>query len=220
LISPADFIPLAEETGLIVPIGRWVLEQACRQGAGWQSSFSDAAPLKMSVNLSLRQFQDPGLLADVKRALLQSGLDPACLQLEITESAIMNDVDSTIPTMRQLKELGIGIALDDFGTGYSSLAYLKRLPLDVLKIDRSFVSGIDHSMEDRVIVTTIIALAKSLNLSITAEGIETEEQSALLRDWACEHGQGYHFSRPLVPPDFARLLRASRGLPSAETMTA
>src|SRR5690606_25287193 len=162
LIAPLDFIPLAEETGLIVPIGRWVLEQACLQGAAWQSSSPRTPPLKISVNLSLRQFQDPGLLDDVKRALLQSGLAPACLQLEVTESAIMRDVESTITTMRQLKELGLQLALDDFGTGYSSLAYLKRLPLDVLKIDRSFVNGIDIAHEDQAIVNAIISLAKSL----------------------------------------------------------
>lgn len=220
LISPVDFIPLAEQTGQIVSIGRWVLEQACHQGAAWHIECPRSPPLTISVNLSLRQFQDPRLLEDVRRALLQSGLAPACLQLEITESAIMRDVESTISTMKQLKELGIQLALDDFGTGYSSLACLKRLPLDVLKIDRSFVNGIGVGRADQAIVKTIISLAKSLNLSTTAEGIETGDQSALLRDWACEHGQGYHFSRPLSSDDFANLLRAYGGPPSARTNAA
>ena len=220
LVAPLDFIPLAEETGLIVPIGRWVLEQACHQAAAWQALYPRTPPLTISVNLSLRQFQDPGLLDDVKRALSQSGLPPACLQLEITESAIMRDVEATISTMQQLKELGIQLALDDFGTGYSSLAYLKRLPLDVLKIDRSFVNGIGIGREDQAIVKTIIALASSLNLSTTAEGIETDGQSALLHDWACEHGQGYHFSRPLSSTDFASLLHTHDGLPSTGSKAA
>jgi diguanylate cyclase (GGDEF)-like protein/PAS domain S-box-containing protein len=219
LISPADFIPLAEETGLIVPIGQWVLEQACYQGAAWQARYPHL-PLTISVNLSLRQFQNPGLLHDVQRALAQSDLSPASLQLEITESAIMRDAESTISTMRQLKQLGIKLALDDFGTGYSSLSYLKRLPLDVLKIDRSFVGDIGADREDQAIVKTIIALAKSLNLSTTAEGVETQAQAELLRGWGCEQAQGYHFSRPLSAKDFKSLIRGNGAHSCSETKVA
>jgi diguanylate cyclase (GGDEF)-like protein/PAS domain S-box-containing protein len=215
-ISPMDFIPIAEETGLIVPLGQWVLEQACRQVAAWQVRYPMIPPLTVSVNLSPRQFENRGLLDDVKRALTQSGLAPTSLKLEITESTIMRDVEATVSTMGQLKALGVHLAIDDFGTGYSSLAYLKRLPLDVLKIDRSFVSGIGLDREDRAIVKAIISLAKSLKLSVTAEGIETEEQSSLLREWACEQGQGYYFARPLNSADFATLLRKTvqRSLPN------
>lgn len=201
LIPPMDFIPLAEESGLIVPLGQWVLDQACRQVAAWHAEYPKSDRLTVSVNLSPRQFQNRGLLEDVKRALTQSGLPPTSLKLEITEGTIMRDVEATILTLGQLKALGIQLAVDDFGTGYSSLAYLKRLPLDVLKIDRSFVAGISDDREDRAIVKAIISLAKSLDLSITAEGIETEDQAALLREWACERGQGYYFSRPLSATD-------------------
>ncbi len=220
LIAPLDFIPVAEETGLIVPLGQWVLEQACRQVAAWQVEYPKTPPLTVSVNISPRQFQNRDLLEDVRRALTQSGIAPTSLKLEITEGTIMRDVDATIATLGQLKGLGIQLAIDDFGTGYSSLAYLKRLPLDVLKIDRSFVTGIGVDHEDRAIVKAIISLAKSLNLSITAEGIETEEQSALLSDWGCEHGQGYYFARPLNSADFTLLLQASRGLPGVQTIAA
>ena len=220
LIAPLDFISVAEETGLIVPLGRWVLDQACRQVAAWRAEYPRTPPLTVSVNLSPRQFQNRGLLDDVKRALTRSGLAATSLKLEITEGTIMHDVDATIATLGQLKGLGIQLAIDDFGTGYSSLAYLKRLPLDVLKIDRSFVIGIGVDREDRAIVKAIISLAKSLNLSITAEGIETEEQSTLLRDWACERGQGYYFARPLNAADFATLLQASGGPPAARTKAA
>lgn len=197
LVSPIDFIPLAEETGLIVPLGQWVLEEACRQVAAWHQQFPLEPRLTLSVNLSPRQFQKPFLVADVARVLHEAGLPASFLKLEITEGVIMRDVEATIRTLWELKNLGLQIAIDDFGTGYSSLAYLKRLPLDVLKIDRSFVSGIGQSQEDTAIVHAIMALAKSLNLTVTGEGIETAEQAALLGEWGCDRGQGYLFSKPL-----------------------
>lgn len=197
LVSPGEFIPIAEETGLIIPLGLWVLEEACRQVVAWHEQFATKTPLTLSVNLSPRQFQQPSLVADVARTLKESGLPANCLKLEITEGVIMRDVEATIRTLWELKNLGLQLAIDDFGTGYSSLSYLKRLPLDVLKIDRSFVSGIGHNQEDTAIVHAIMALAKSLNLKVTGEGIETVEQAALLGEWGCDRGQGYLFSRPL-----------------------
>lgn len=209
LMAPADFISIAEETGLIIPIGQWVLEEACRQVAAWQVEFPIKPTLMLSVNLSPRQFQQPNLVEQVSCALREAGLAPTWLKLEITEGVIMRDVDATNKTLGQLKELGVQIAIDDFGTGYSSLAYLKRLPLDILKIDRSFISGIGHDPEDTAIVRAIISMAKSLHLSVTAEGIETAEQATLLRGWACELGQGYYFSRPLDTSALTELLRTT-----------
>jgi diguanylate cyclase (GGDEF)-like protein/PAS domain S-box-containing protein len=207
LMAPADFIYIAEESGLIVPIGQWVLEEACRQVAAWQGEFEVKPALMVSVNLSPRQFQQPKLVEQVASALREAGLAPTSLKLEITEGVIMQDVEATIKTLWQLKELGVQLAIDDFGTGYSSLAYLKRLPLDILKIDRSFVNGIGQDAEDTAIVRAIISMAKSLHLSVTGEGIETAEQAALLRGWACELGQGYFFSRPLDTAALTEVLR-------------
>jgi diguanylate cyclase (GGDEF)-like protein/PAS domain S-box-containing protein len=197
LVFPNEFIPIAESTGLIIPLGLWVLEEACRQVAAWHGQFRTQPPLVLSVNLSPRQFQQPSIVADVARALEESGFPANCLKLEITEGIIMLDVEATIRTLWELKGLGLQIAVDDFGTGYSSLSYLKRLPLDVLKIDRSFVSGIGHNQEDTAIVHAIMAMAKSLNFKVTGEGIETAEQLALLGEWGCDWGQGFLFSKPL-----------------------
>jgi EAL domain-containing protein (putative c-di-GMP-specific phosphodiesterase class I) len=209
LLAPMEFIPLAEETGLIIPIGRWVLNEACRQVATWQAQFPSVPPLMVSVNLSPREFQQPSLIEEVERAVREAALTPTSLRLEITESMMMRDVEATISTLWKLKNLGIQLAIDDFGTGYSSLAYLSRLPLDILKIDRSFVMGIDHDGEDNAIVQAIISMAKSLQLSVTGEGIETAEQAALLRAWDCDRGQGYFYSRPLDSAGLAQLLRAA-----------
>jgi diguanylate cyclase (GGDEF)-like protein/PAS domain S-box-containing protein len=195
-ISPADFIPVAEETGLIVPIGQWVLEEACRQARAWHQQYPSARHLVMSVNLSARQFQRASLVADVERTLRQTGIDPHCLKLEITESVLMHDVETAIATCRALKELDVQLAIDDFGTGYSSLGQLKRLPFDTLKIDRSFVDGLGNDEQDTAIVQSVVTLAKSLNLSVTAEGIETQIQHAQLRLLGCERGQGFLFARP------------------------
>jgi diguanylate cyclase (GGDEF)-like protein/PAS domain S-box-containing protein len=209
LVSPSDFIPIAETTGLIIPLGLWVLEEACRQAAAWHGQFPTQPPLTLSVNLSPRQFQDPTIVADVARALKKSGFPANCLKLEITEGIIMEDVEATIRKLWELKGLGLQIAVDDFGTGYSSLSYLKRLPLDVLKIDRSFVSGIGHNQEDTAIVHAIMAMAKSLNFKVTGEGIETADQLALLEQWGCDSGQGYLFSKPLDSRNAEALLETA-----------
>ena len=211
LITPAEFIPIAEETGLILPLGSWVLREACRQTASWHAQYPLEPPLIVSVNLSPRQFQKSDLVQEVARTLAETGLAASCLKLEITESTIMHDVEATITTLWALKALGIQIAIDDFGTGYSSLAYLKRLPLDVLKVDGSFVRGISELQEDAAIVRAIISLAKSLGLKVTSEGVESAEQAALLRAWTCDRGQGYHFGRPVEGAALAGLLRELLG---------
>jgi diguanylate cyclase (GGDEF)-like protein/PAS domain S-box-containing protein len=208
MVSPAQFIPLAEETGLILPIGRWVLEEACRQMRAWQMQYPSEPPLMISVNLSARQFQHPKLVEDIADILQDTRLDPASLKLEITESVMMQDAKATIGTLWQLKELGIQLAIDDFGTGYSSLAYLKRFPIDILKIDRSFVDRLGRDPEDTAIVRSVVTLAKTLNLAVTGEGIETAEQLLQLQALGCERGQGYYFAKPL-PSDALSSLFAS-----------
>ena len=208
LIAPSEFIPVAEEMGLIVPLGQWVLEQACRQAALWRAEYPIDGAVTMGVNLSPRQFQQPNLVENVERALHKAGLAPESLKLEITEGVAMRDAEATIVTLGRLKQLGLQLAIDDFGTGYSSLAYLKRLPLDILKIDRSFVTGAGENEEDTAIVRAIISLAQSLNLTVTAEGIETDSQAILMRSWGCERGQGYYWSRPVEAELFGRMLAA------------
>lgn len=206
VVSPASFIPIAEETGLIVPIGHWVLKEACRQAVAWHAHSSEDPPLVISVNLSARQFQQPNFVPDVRQVLRETGLDPRTLKLEITESALMEDAEAAAATMRTLKELGIRFAIDDFGTGYSSLSYLKRFPLDTLKIDRSFVDGLGQDSQDTAIVQGIVALARALKLSVTAEGIEDVEQHAQLRELGCDHGQGYLFAKPVTAERLDTLL--------------
>jgi diguanylate cyclase (GGDEF)-like protein/PAS domain S-box-containing protein len=202
LVPPLEFIPLAEETGLIVPIGQFVLETACRQVREWQELYSsygsqsEGKSLSVSVNLSVRQFAHPELVEDIARALQHTGLDPHCLKLEITESIGVEDISATITTLNRLKAMGIELALDDFGTGYSALSYLKRFPFSTLKLDRSFVAGLGEDTEDTAIVHAVIAFAKALGLSVTAEGIETAEQLAALRTLSCDDGQGYFFAKP------------------------
>jgi diguanylate cyclase (GGDEF)-like protein len=205
LVSPLEFIPLAEETGLIVPIGRWVLQEATRQAAEWQNR-SPLGRLRMSVNVSVRQFQHPDLVGDVAEALQRSGLDATLLTLEITESLFAQDIEETTRKIGLLKGQGIRLALDDFGTGYSSLSYLRRFPIDTLKIDKSFIDGVTTSAEGHAVVAAITQLGKTLHLEVVAEGLETAEQVETLRALGCPLGQGYHFSRPLVPGDAVKLL--------------
>jgi diguanylate cyclase (GGDEF)-like protein len=202
LISPLQFIPIAEETGLIIPLGRWVLEEACRQVRHWQLTHPEARDLLVSVNLSGRQFQNARLVDEVGQILRESGLAPDCLQLEITETAVMKDASAALDTLHQLKALGVKLAIDDFGTGYSSLSYLRQFPVDTLKIDRSFVDGLGRETQDTELVRSVIAMARSLSLAVTSEGIETTEQLAQLQELGCDRGQGFYFARPLPPEQF------------------
>jgi diguanylate cyclase (GGDEF)-like protein/PAS domain S-box-containing protein len=197
LVSPAEFIPIAEETGLILPLGAWILRAACRQGAHWLAQSGDGARFSLSVNLSSRQFAEPGLVEQIADVLTESGFPAERLALEITESDAMGDAEATIHRLRALKALGIHLAVDDFGTGYSSLAYLKHFPVDVLKIDRSFIDGLGNDDADTAIVAAIVGMAQALGLRVVAEGVETTEQLAHLRDLNCDGAQGFLFSRPL-----------------------
>jgi EAL domain-containing protein (putative c-di-GMP-specific phosphodiesterase class I) len=202
-VLPAEFIPVAEESGLIVPIGRWVLEEACRQAERWRRFGRETW---LSLNLSAHQLTAPGLVEEVRAALEETSADPGRLHLEITESALMEDTESVDRVVRSLKDLGVRLSIDDFGTGYSSLAHLKRLAVDTLKIDRSFVDGLGREAEDTAIVMAVLGMARSLGLSVVAEGVETEEQLEALRDLGCTLAQGFYFARPEPPESVARLL--------------
>jgi diguanylate cyclase (GGDEF)-like protein/PAS domain S-box-containing protein len=203
LVPPARFIPIAEMSGLIVPIGAWVLREACARAREWQREWPG---MTVSVNLSSRQFQQSDIVAEVRRALKETGLDPGSLDLEITESSAMLNAEQSIATLSDLKELGVGISMDDFGTGYSSLAYLKRFPIDKIKVDQSFIRDIPSDSDDAAIVTAIIAMARSLQLVVVAEGVETEDQIAFLKDHGCDRMQGFVMSRAVPPDEFARLV--------------
>ncbi|MEW6684453.1 MAG: EAL domain-containing protein [Nitrospirota bacterium] len=207
LVSPARFIPLAEETGLIVPIGERVLRAACTQNRGWQDQGIPSLPV--SVNLSARQFQQPDLKAMIARVLRETGLDPRWLELELTESLLMEDADRTIATLGELRAMGIRVAMDDFGIGYSSLSYLKRFPIDTIKIDQSFVRHVTTDADDAAIATAIIAMAHSLKLTVVAEGVETDEQSAFLAQQQCDAIQGYLVSPPRPAEELTTLLRTN-----------
>jgi diguanylate cyclase (GGDEF)-like protein/PAS domain S-box-containing protein len=200
-ISPVTFIPVAEETGMIVPIGTWVIRAACEQVVAWQKG--GLPPVPVSVNLSARQFRQPDLVESVRQILVDTGIDPRLLQLELTESMLVENAVQAIAVMKRLKDLGVTLSIDDFGTGYSSLAYLKRFPVDALKIDRSFVKDIPNDKDDMAIACAVINLAKTLGLRIIAEGIEELSQAEFLRDQSCDEGQGYLFSKPIPAEDFA-----------------
>ncbi|MGV3741337.1 MAG: putative bifunctional diguanylate cyclase/phosphodiesterase, partial [Burkholderiaceae bacterium] len=194
LIHPAKFIHIAEESGLIVPIGEWVLQEACRQGVRWKRQGLDN--ITMAVNLSVMQFRRGDLEKTVIQALKESGMDPRLLELELTESVLIQDVENVMASMQELKALGVRLSIDDFGTGYSSLSYLKRLDVDKLKIDKSFVRDLVTDVDDRAIVNAIIQIARSLNLTTLAEGVENDEIYTILKKMGCEECQGFYFSRP------------------------
>ncbi len=213
-VSPVEFIPIAEETGLIIPIGEWVLRTACRQTKAWLDL--GLMPLRVAVNLSTRQFRQANLAATLASALADSGLAAGALELEITESAFVDDLEEAVLICRKLKSLGVKLSLDDFGTGYSSLAYISRFPFDKIKIDQSFVRDITENPVNAAIATAAIVMARSLNLSVLAEGVETEAQASFLRGRRCDAMQGFLFSKPLPPDEFAPLLRGNKRLPLAE----
>jgi EAL domain-containing protein (putative c-di-GMP-specific phosphodiesterase class I) len=206
VVSPADFVPVAEETGLIVPIGQWVLEEACKKVREWQLASPGHRSLSLSVNLSGRQVAQPDVVDQIQHALQASNLQPHHLKLEITESVVMENAEAAAHTFKQLRALGVQLSIDDFGTGYSSLSYLHRFPLNYLKIDRSFVNRMTSDGDD-AIVRTIATLARNLGMEVIAEGIETEEQYKKLKALGCEFGQGFLFSRPVTVDAAFRLLQ-------------
>ncbi|OLB79698.1 MAG: hypothetical protein AUI14_09295 [Actinobacteria bacterium 13_2_20CM_2_71_6] len=206
MVPPLDFIPLAEETGLILPIGRWVLREACAQVARWNAERPGQPPLTMSVNLSVCQLRQPALPAIVAEILAETGVDPTSLVLEITESVLVNEKDGTVQQLEELKALGVRLAVDDFGTGYSSLAYLQRLPVDILKIDKSFVDELGHGAKATALTRAIVHLGRTLDLSTVAEGIELAEQYGELRDGGCDLGQGYYIAKPLAADEIEAML--------------
>ncbi|WP_372813806.1 putative bifunctional diguanylate cyclase/phosphodiesterase [Paenibacillus sp.] len=204
-IPPTDFIPLAEETGLINPIGEWVLYTACAQNKAWQDA--GYPPFSVSVNLSVRQFREQNLVELIPRVLRESGLKPQYLELEITENLSMHHMEYVLSILHEIKRLGVKISMDDFGTGYSSLSYLKKFPIDHLKIDQSFIRDIQDHKEDHSIVKAIIDMAHSLGMIVVAEGVETEAQSALLREMKCDEIQGYLISKPSSVEDIEHFLQ-------------
>jgi EAL domain-containing protein (putative c-di-GMP-specific phosphodiesterase class I) len=206
LVPPAQFVPVAEDSGLILPIGRWVLREACRQARAWQDA--GLSPLSMAVNVSAAEFRQKDFFESVRTILKETGLEGRYLELELTESVLMNDAKFTASVLQKLKGMGIRIAVDDFGTGYSSLSYLREFPIDILKIDRTFVNQITSDSGDSTIVNAIVSMGRSLKHLVVAEGIETNEQRTYLQAHHCEQGQGYLFSRPLPAAQFAVLLQA------------
>ena len=213
LVYPAQFVSIAEDCGLILPIGKWVLREACRQTAAWLQAGLDMG--QIAVNVSAVEFHSKDFLAGVRAILNDTGLDPRHLELELTESGLMQDVEPTTAILHALKDLGVQIAVDDFGTGYSSLSYLRRFPIDTLKIDQSFVQDIHGDTEEAIIVSAIIAMGKSLKLRVVAEGIETRPQLTFLQSQRCAEGQGFFFSRPVVAEEFAALLVTGRQVRTA-----
>ena len=208
LIGPAEFIPVAEESRLIVPIGRWVIEEACRKAAAWQALKPDEAPVEIAVNLSARQIADPGLPKLVADAIQHSGIDAASLNLELTESVLLEESDSPERTLESLRHLGVHLVLDDFGIGFSSLGYLKRFPLSAIKLDRSFLENVSEGAPDRAIVRAVVEMARALGLDVVAEGVETVEQLRAVRELGCEEAQGFYFTRPVPADEVIDLLHA------------
>jgi len=204
LIAPGKFIPVAEETGLIVPLGRWMLRESCTQIKAWLDRGYTLG--RIAVNLSVRQFRQPGLVEDITRILQEVGLGPEHLELEITESIAMDNVEATVEKLEVLKRMGLQLSIDDFGTGYSSLSYLKRFAIDKLKIDQSFVRDIATDPNDAAIAASTIALAHKMGLKVIAEGVETREQVAFLHEQGCDEVQGYYYGRPMTATDFEKML--------------
>jgi diguanylate cyclase (GGDEF)-like protein len=208
LVGPGEFIALAEATGLIVPLGDWVLTEACRQARRWRDEYPQQ-PVRMSVNLSARQFQQPGLAARVARVLSDAGIDAASLVLELTETMLVHDTETMLSTLSELKALGVALAIDDFGTGYSSLSYLRRFPIDILKIDKAFVDEVEAGAEQAALAEAIVRLGQTLHLQTVAEGIESEHQARALRELGCHYGQGYLFARPVTAGEIGEMLAGS-----------
>jgi diguanylate cyclase (GGDEF)-like protein/PAS domain S-box-containing protein len=216
LVMPDDFIPVAEETGLIIPLGAWMLREACRQLRQWQNENPPEALLEVSVNLSPRQFRDSELLPTLRDVLAETGIPPRTLQLEVTESVLVEDPEAAVEILREVTSLGVGVKLDDFGTGYSSLNYLTRLPCESLKIDRSFVMRMCEDENSLQVIQTILSLAQNLQMRVTAEGIETLEQALELRSLGCDYGQGYYFARPMPADAATDFARDPHSLPAVE----
>jgi len=219
MTPPLSFISIAEATGLIVPLGRWVLTEACRQAMEW-SRQSGQPPVKMAVNVSVRQFDRSDLAAVIREVLTQTGMPADRLCLEMTESVLMTDTEENLAQLVRLKALGVTLAIDDFGTGYSSLAYLRRFPVDTLKIDRSFVERLGGQTDDAALASTIVQLGQSLGMSTVAEGIEEYGQLAALRDMGCTLAQGFYFSRPVPAGEAGRLLMEGAHAPALVQETA
>jgi diguanylate cyclase (GGDEF)-like protein len=204
-VTPMQFIPVAEETGLIVPIGRWVMKTACAQNVAWQRQ--GLPPVCISINLSLRQLMDDNLLKDIKAALVDSGMAPNLLELEITESMVMQNPVRLIEVLTNIKKMGVRLAIDNFGTGYASLTQLRNFPIDTIKLDKSFIRNLPQDSKDKAITEAIIAMGKTLSLTVVTEGMETQAQKDFLQDHICDEMQGFYFSKPVAPDNFADLLR-------------
>jgi predicted signal transduction protein with EAL and GGDEF domain len=217
VVAPAEFIHIAEECGLIVPIGRWVLREVCRQARAWQ--VAGLPRLRVAINISPVELRAKDFVQGVRAILTETRMDPGCVELELTETFLMQDSGSTGAVLRELKDIGVALALDDFGTGYSSLSYLKRFPIDTLKIDRSFVSDLDTNADDASIVSAVISMGESLHMRVVAEGVETREQVAFLKEHNCPFGQGFYFSLPVPAGEFVQLLGRGIGSEAASTVT-
>lgn len=210
IVAPNDFISVCEDTGLIVPLGRWVLKEASKQVRAWQLDMGEDRPFRLAVNLSVREFAQPDLARQVATSLEESGLAPHALQLEITESAIIDQAHPALATIQELKDLGVAIHLDDFGTGYSALSYLHRLPLDAVKVDRAFTTAIDSEERPLHVVRSIISLVHAIGMEVVAEGVSSPEQVSLLRTMGCDYGQGFYFSKPCEPGEMVEMLRSRK----------